>query len=118
MQFRNGFEQFVGRSLLEQVTGGAGGQRLKNPVVILQDGQHHDLEFGLPEFQLADALDARHAGQLNVHEHDIRLQSWQARQRFFGRAKGRDTGALLRMVDQQTESCSHLVIIFHQCDTD
>jgi len=48
MKVGDGFEEFLGRGLFAEIAGGASGQRLKDPVMIFKDGEHHDLD-GRPE---------------------------------------------------------------------
>src|SRR5690606_7026309 len=69
-QVVEGFEE-LGRGVpFEQVAGGPGGQRVEDPVVVVVDGERHDLRGGMAFLEQGGACDARHARKLDVHEHD------------------------------------------------
>lgn len=46
MEIGDGFEQFRRGCLFEQIARGAGSQGLEDPIMILKDGEHHDLSRG------------------------------------------------------------------------
>src|ERR1035438_6627999 len=74
MHSLDGFEQFLTGRQLEQIPTGSGGQGVKHALGVLIDRQHDELNYRMSQLDLAHALDAIHARQINVHEHDIRSE--------------------------------------------
>ena len=58
MEFADGFQEFRGRSFLEEITGSSRGEGAENQIMILKDRQHHELSFGQNAAQLGHAFDA------------------------------------------------------------
>lgn len=76
LDFLNG-EKDVGRvGTLEQITAGTGFQCSEDAIVIFIHSQNEDLDRRTEFLEFAGAVHAGHAGQMNVHEHDIRQESW------------------------------------------
>ena len=82
--FINRFEQFLARRALEHITVRARRQRVENIFRVLIDREHHHLDFRRDFFQLPDALDAVHAGQVDVHQHHVGLGLRQILERVLG----------------------------------
>ncbi|EEF24634.1 conserved hypothetical protein [Ricinus communis] len=75
MHGADGRQQLPAQHALEQIAGGAGGDRALRQHVALVRGEHHDA--GVGEF-LADGdggVDAVHVRHLDVHQRDVRLQA-------------------------------------------
>lgn len=72
----DGFEQLFGRAGFDEVTVGARFEGFEDAVAVFIDRDHDDLDFREQTFEFADALDARHAWQLDVHEYDVRQVFW------------------------------------------
>ncbi len=60
-------EQFLARGLFEQISGGAGGERVVDVVGIFVNGQHNELRGRQERFELLDGINTAHAGQIDIH---------------------------------------------------
>src|SRR5262249_38987766 len=65
-------------------------ERLKNPVAVIINGEHDDLNGRQDSAYLADTFDARHTRQVYIHENDLRRTSWQVLDRVFATAIAAD----------------------------
>ena len=83
MDVLNGAEEFFRSGGFEEITGGAIGEGFENLLSVFVDGEHDDLAGGLGGFEFADAIDAAHAGKVDVHENDFRLHFGDADEGFF-----------------------------------
>ena len=103
---------------LEQVAARACGQRVENMVGVLIDGQHHKL--GLRHFRLqpADALDAVHARQVDVGQHDVRPFPGQVDQRGVRRGVFADATKTLRAPDPVGQNPAGWRVIFNDGNSD
>src|SRR5437879_4121353 len=68
MNFANGLEQFGALGPFEEVTRGAGRKCVENILRVLIHGKHDYLDCRGALFQLPDAFNAVHAGQVDIHE--------------------------------------------------
>jgi hypothetical protein len=80
----DGFQQLLGGGALEHVTAGARRQRVENVFRVLINREHHHLGLRQERLQLPHAFDAVHAGQVDVHEHDVGFDLRQILQRVLG----------------------------------
>ena len=71
LHLADGLDQILRRRALEHVTVRAGGERLENIFRVLVNRQHHHLRLRQQSFQLSHALDAVHAGQIDIHQHNV-----------------------------------------------
>jgi hypothetical protein len=118
VQFVNGFQEFVWRRFLDDVTAGTGGKGLENAVMVLEHGQHHDLKIWQISFKATDAFDAGHAGQLNVHQDHIRGATGNGSQGFFGGTAGGHASKPRRAVDQDLQRLARVSGIFDDSNLD
>src|SRR5260370_6810194 len=85
--FSNTLQQACRRSLLEQITAGAGAQGIEDSFVVVVNGQHQHYQSRISRFQEAYAFDAAHARQADVREQHIWWVGADLVQCFFHRAK-------------------------------
>ncbi len=111
MDSLDGFQQFGARHQLEQIPAGAGGEGVKHALGVLIDRQHDELNRRMSQLELTHALDAIHAGQVNVHEHDLGCAGGQPGQRLFPRGELTDAGTAAKAGDRVHQLGPHAVII-------
>lgn len=88
MQLLDRFKQLKARRFLEDVTISAGGQRFKDALMVLKDGQHHDLGARKTLSEFGSAGDPGHAAHLNIHQDNIRRAGRRDAQRLLARGTG------------------------------
>ncbi len=71
-EITDGLDDLVRRRLLKQITGCAGADGIEYVVIIVEDGEHEDLDARVMGLHRADAFDARDIGQADIHQDDIR----------------------------------------------
>ena len=112
-------QQLVRRRPLEQVAGGPGGERVEDQVGVLVDRQHHDLHVPAASvLQPAHALDAAHAGQVDVHEHDVGPDGGQLGDRPFAALVLAHAGEPVGAVDEAGDAGAHARVVLDDRDTD
>jgi len=92
----DGFQECLGWAGLYEVTIGSGAQGPEDAITVLVYGQHDDLKCRQEFLELSHTLNAGHARELDIHEHDIRLASGNFRQTFFARGKRPHTAHVSR----------------------
>ena len=85
MDLLDGFQDFRRRQVLDQVAVGAGFQRLEHPPAVLFDGEHDDLQLRQAFLEPANALDAGHPRQIDIHQDDIGRLARNLPRRFLSR---------------------------------
>ena len=109
----NGAEEFFGRGRFEQVSGGAVGEGLEDLFGVLVHREHHDLARGFDRFEFADAIDAAHAGKVDVHEDDFGLHFWNADEGFFAGGIVADAFEPGRAGNQASQAFADARVIFN-----
>ena len=118
MHLLNCTKNFLSRGSFKQIATGAHLERLKNTVAIVINGEHNHLQLGQTRLELAHALDPGHAGEVHVHQHNIRRAPWH---RFQGLLTGtKRAGALeaFGLADQSREIFAHFLVVFHNGNSD
>ena len=110
------FEEARGLGLLEQIAGSPGAQRVENAIVVVVDREDQDDEVRVPLLQNADAVDAAHAGQPDVVEHDIGQVLSDPIQRLFHRSERAGAAESRCPVDDRRESLADLTTVFDNGD--
>jgi hypothetical protein len=118
MDFTEGTNEVRPLGLLEEITGGAGLEGLKDVVGVLVDGQHHKLGGRELGFELADALGAVHAGQVDVHEDDVGLELADGSEGAFARAMVAHAAEAVGAIDPVDQDLPRLGIVFHDGNFD
>lgn len=85
MDFFEGGQELGAGCLLQEVTGGASGERIIDVIGIFVHREHDELGSGEDRFELADGLDTTDAREIDVHEDDIGLQELEFGEGGFGR---------------------------------
>jgi hypothetical protein len=116
MNFVNGFEQFGGFRALEKVSVRAGSQGAEDIFGIFINCEHDDLEFGNELFQLANALDAIDAGEIDVHKDDFRTVFGKLLDCFFGRAVMAEASETVGAIQHARKRVSQLFVVFDDGD--
>jgi hypothetical protein len=91
---------------------------LEDAVAILQHRQHHDLHRRTLLFQPANALNAVHSRQLNVHKHDVGLLFQQPDDSFLGVRTGSNTLKSGRALNQIRQALSDRLVILDDSHLD
>lgn len=113
-----GREEFLSRSLFQQVASGTGGEGAVDVIGVLVDGEHDELGVGKCGFEAFDSFDSAHAGQIDVHEDDVGLFIGQEANGAFGvtpfagEAEARGT----RDPSRQDFACLGVVLDDGDCD--
>ncbi len=80
----HGAQQRLPAQVLGQVAERAVTHRVQQVSAIGRDGEHHDARLGQARRQLADRLDARHPGQVDVEQHEIGPEPGRHLERLLG----------------------------------
>src|SRR5947207_14124198 len=104
--------------MLEQVSACAGAKRLEYPLIVVVDRQHEQRELRMTLAQQANAFDARHAWQSDVHERYVWQVAGNSRQRFFHRAIASDTLISWSSVDKNRQSVAQVAAILDDRGSD
>lgn len=113
-----GFHQLYVGSVLEQVSGGAGAQRVEDSLVIGIYRQHHDGHGGIEFAQKHDALNAGHAGQSKVEQDDVEVRGAGSGEGLLHGAPIGDTLKTGGAFDQPAQAFAHAPLIFNDGDVD
>ena len=111
-------QELVRRRPLEQVAGGAGGERGEDQVGVLVDRQHHDLHRRQQRPQPPHALDAAHARQVDVHQHDVGADGGQLGDRALAALVLADAREPIGAVDQPGEAGADARVVLDDRDAD
>lgn len=106
MNFENGFEQLGAFGALEEIAVSACLEGAKDIVGIFINCEHDDLKFGNELFQLANALDAVDAREIDVHEDDFRTDFGNFFNRIFGCAVMAEAFEAVSAVQDASEGVS------------
>ena len=104
--FRDGLDQFLACGPLQQITAGPRFERVEQMLPIVIDRQHDNRQGGQHRFELAHAVNARHAWQPDVHQDDLGFLPRNLRQ-------GR-----LAVRDQLGQTSGHPSLILDDGDAD
>ena len=77
------------------------------------DGDHDDMQSGQAGFEAGGELDAGHAGQVDVHQHDIRLERGDGLQGLLSIGEETGAGAAGCTFDQAAQSFAEGFMVFH-----
>ena len=114
----DGLEDFGGGHVLKQVAAGAVAQRIKDQIAVLVGRQHQHLDLGQPLFEAGDTLDAAHAGQVDVHQHDVRLLGGNSLQGLLAIPVRTDAAKRRRTAQQLRQALAGAPAIFDDGDFD
>jgi len=112
----HGLEELAGGGAFEEITAGAGGEGLKDALAVVIDGEHEELEPGMGGLELAHAVDAVHAGQVDVHEHDVGEESREFLQGFFGGRMAADDREAGGGVDHEGQVVADVIVVLDDRD--
>ncbi len=101
---------------LEEVAAGARLKGFEDVIVVGINRKHQDLGSRKTIFQQRGAFEARHAGQVDVHEHDIRGGGRQEFQRFFAGLASRHTMERRVAPDDFGQTFPQFPVIFNDAD--
>jgi hypothetical protein len=113
MNVLQGRNQFRAGSLLEEITGRTRGERVENMIRIFINRQHHELRGRKQRLQLADTFDTAHAGQIDVHQHHLRLLLRKGGQRRFSIPKLAQAAEARRAAEHRRQNLARRTVIFH-----
>ena len=113
----DGGQQFRRADWLEQIAGSPGGERFEDAVRVVVDCKHEDLHAGKKFGQPANALDAIHAGQVDVHQHDLGRETRNLAQGILSARKSPDTAAVGCALEDARKTRAQRRIIFHNRDS-
>ena len=74
LDFGDGTEDFGDAGVFQNIADGSGLERMEDAVVFAVDGDDDDLRGGQKLVEAAGGLDAGDAGQVEVHENDVRSE--------------------------------------------
>jgi len=117
-QFLNGFQDFRRRRLFQDVADGAGFQAMENFVGVLIHGDDHQQQRGAELFQTAGTVDSGHAGQLQIHQDDIRLIDREFLDGVLARRVSAEALKAVRVVENGPQSLSDLEVVFDDGNLD
>ncbi len=118
MDITNSREQLGGRSLLQQITRRAGSQGIKNVLGVLIHREHDELSRRQKRFEPANAFHAAEAGQIDIHQNDVRAG---LREFLHGSFRGGVLGEAAkarRVVDEFCEAGTNASIVFNNGNGD
>jgi len=107
-----GREQFAGRGLFEEITIGTSHKSVKYGIALIVDGEHDELGPGQEGLEFADGIDAAHARQVDIHEHDIGQETGDFRHGIFTAGMLADALEVGGPVDQLHQSFTGGGVVF------
>jgi len=114
----NRMDDFFRRVALKQVTAGTCLKRFEDVIVVRINREHQDLRFGQVILQQSGAFKASHAGQIDIHQHDVGRERGQAFERLLaGFARGDATKTWMAFNDLG-QTFAQLTVIFDDADFD
>ena len=75
------FVKLLGGYWLDQVADRAGGQGAEDNLGVVEDREHDNVQAGHELKQTWNALVPLHAGEVHIHDHQVRLEPWKLLQR-------------------------------------
>jgi len=108
----HGLDELGLRHVFEQITVGAGAQGVENHVALIVGREHEDLGFGQGFLEARDALDAVHAGEVDIHQDHIGVFLRNFFQGFFARGVGADTAQPGGVAEPGHQALAHFGLIF------
>lgn len=118
VRFLDRLEEFVRGGPLDDVTTCPIGERLENQIHILIHREHQELAPWQLRLKPAHTFDAAHLGQVNIHQDDIRLLTWNKAQSIFSAAMLSAAFKPLNSAKQDRQAFANALIIFNNGNFD
>ena len=112
----NGIHELAGRRWLEQVAAGTGGERVEYDLRVLPHREHDDLRRMIAGGEAADAFDAVHARQVDVHDDDFGTEFRKMLQGFLRACKLADAFEVRFLLQDGAEAPANARVILDDCD--
>ena len=112
MDIPDRLQQFGGGRPLQNIPCRPCDQRLENVLIVLENGQHHDLQVLILLLEFFHAFNARHLWEVDIHEHDIGDVRRQISKRLFSTPACRRAQKSFGTVDQHRQALADFIIVF------
>ena len=96
----------------------AGADGVEHAMVVVVDGEDEEVPVGMGGLEEADAIDAGHAGEPDVHEHHLRVACGDGRARFLDRSERPGDAIAGGGIDEEAQPFADLAVVFDDGDSD